>query len=227
MPPRLRLTTTSFLLVFPALFCDPPSPPAHAQAHFVEPNRPSCALYHTRRQRAEHVLIIANAVEPVETAAALRLARSRMRSSPLNQMEPEERTFLRHTIKEGIARGVACAAGGAVASYAILKLVLLVIPLVPSPHVTRVAMSVVSFGAAVAELAAVPDLATIELLLMTNSQLGIRARATIEQHNPHLLLLQTLDRHTLHLEQPQSCAASDFELHHASDFLDVHHNQFR
>ena len=102
--------------------------------------------------------------------------------------------FLRQTLKEGVARGIACAAGGAATAYAIIKVVLFVIPLVPSPHVTRAAMSAVSFGAAALELAAVPDITTIELLLMKNSALGSCARRTIEDYDPHLLLLQTLDR---------------------------------
>lgn len=196
------------LLLLPALLQQ--QKPAKAD---FEPPRQSCALYNTRRQRAEHVLTIASAIEPKETATALRLARSSMCKAPLNQIEPQERTFLRHIVKEGVARGLACAAGGAVASYTILKVVLLVIPLVPSPFLTRFAMSAVSFGAAALELAAVPDLATIELLLMNDSLLGSSARSTIEHYNPHLLLLRTLDRHML---QNDSCVpsrpSSDFEL---------------
>lgn len=153
-------------------------------------------LSYVRREKAAKVLTIANAVEPEETAAALKLARSSMRQEPLSTIEPEEKVFLRHTLKEGVARGIACAAGGAVASYAVMKVVLLIIPLVPSPYVTRAAMSAVSFGAAVLELAAFPDVTTIELLLMKNSGLGTRARKTIEAYNPDLLLLATLDRQT-------------------------------
>lgn len=207
MPSRSTVPP-SILLLLPAVLQHPK--PARAD---LDHHRQSCALYNTRRQRAEHVLTIASAIEPKETAAALRLARSTMCKAPLNQIEPQERTFLTHIIKEAVARGLACAAGGAVASYTILKVVLLVIPFVPSPFLTRFAMSAVSFGAAALELAAVPDLATIELLLMNDSLLGSSARSTIEQYNPHLLLLTTLDRHMLQNEScVRTCPSPDFEL---------------
>lgn len=151
-------------------------------------------LYYMRRERAARVLTIAATVEPRETAQALRAARSALREQPYSTIAPSERSFLRYALKEGVARGLACAAGGAAASYAILKIVLLVIPLVPSRLVTRLAMSAVSFGAAVVELAAFPDITTVELLLMSDSGLGSRARKSIEEYNPHLLLLQTVDR---------------------------------
>lgn len=210
MLPRTRIQSWC-LLTLPAILQTQNTAQAHdeAERHF-------CAIFNTRRERAEHVLVIANAVEPHETARALRLARSSMRKSHLEEIKAEERSFLRHTFKEGVARGVACAAGGAAASYALLKVVLLVIPLVPSPYVTRAAMSAVSFGAAVVELATVPDLTTIELLLMQNSHLGMSGRSTIERYNPHLMLLRTLDRHMLQTEKKQRASSvPDVDLQHA------------
>lgn len=178
------------------------------------------ALSYVRRERAARVLTIAAAVEPRETATALRLARSALRREAVGSLAPSERRFLTYTLKEGVARGVACAAGGGAAAYAILKIVMLIIPLVPSRALTRAAMSAVSFGAAVMELAAFPDITTVELLLMDDSGLGCRARKTIEEYNPHLLLLQTLDRHAQmdHLHRASGpepdvesmCAASEF-----------------
>lgn len=181
-------------------------------------------LSHLRRERAARVLTIAAAVEPRETAKALRLARDTIREQPFRSLAPREQTFLRYTLKDGVARGVACAAGGAAASYAIIKIVLLVIPLVPSKLVTRAAMSAVSFGAAVVELAAFPDITTIELLLMNNSNLGCRVRKRIEQYNPNLQLLQTLDRQAEHAEYHVQAEGDffDFELskHPKSEFFD-------
>lgn len=187
----------------PRIWCSAPTLVALSTAVSIHPapERPpddplrSPTLSYMRRERAARALTIANAVEPQETATALRLARSALRHESMRAINSQERSFLHNTLREGLARGLACAAGGAAAAYAILKIVLLIIPLVPSPYVTRAAMSAVSFGAAVAELAAFPDITTIELLLMKNeSYLGARARSTIEQYNPHLLLLQTLDR---------------------------------
>lgn len=84
-------------------------------------------------------------------------------------------------------------------------------------------MSAVSFGAAVVELAAFPDITTIELLLMNNSSLGCRARKRIEEYNPHLLLLQTLDRQTEPAQQRVQ-AENDFadmeSKHPKSEFFD-------
>lgn len=181
------------------------------------------ALSHVRRERAARVLTIAATVEPRETAQALRLARGAIRGQPYATLAPGERHFLRHTLKDGVARGVACAAGGAAASYAILKIVLHVIPLVPSKIVTRAAMSAVSFGAAVVELAAFPDITTIELLLMNNSSLGYSARKRIEEYNPHLLLLETLDRQLEPVEEhaPVEPDFSEMESKHPkSEFFD-------
>lgn len=200
------------------------SRPSYAIAEGSSSDGPSPPLSHIRRERAARVLTIAAAVEPQETATALRLARDTIREQHFSSLTAREQTFLRYTLKDGVARGVACAAGGAAASYAILKIVLLVIPLVPSKLVSRAAMSAVSFGAAVVELAAFPDITTIELLLMNNSSLGCKARKRIEEYNPHLLLLQTLDRQAEHAEYRVQADTDLFEFeslkHPKSEFFD-------
>lgn len=140
------------------------------------------------------MLTIARALEPSDTATALRLARAHLRKQPSYSYTHKESTFLRCTLKEGVARGIACAVGGAAASYAILRFVLLVIPLTPSRLLMRTAMSAVSVGAAALELASFPDITTIELLLMEDSSLGSLARRRIQEYNPRLVLLETLDR---------------------------------
>lgn len=155
---------------------------------YTEPSPPP--LCHHRRECAARVLTIATTVQPVETISALRLARRTLRE---NTLAPYERTFLRSTIQDGVARGIACAAGGAAASYAILKLVLHVIPLQPTRLIANAAVGIVSFGAAAVELAAFPDLTTVELLIM-GEEGGDRARRSIERWNSDLVLLQTIDR---------------------------------
>eukprot|EP00177_Eucheuma_denticulatum_P007278 GFKZ01013250.1.p3 GENE.GFKZ01013250.1~~GFKZ01013250.1.p3 ORF type:complete len:209 (-),score=36.56 GFKZ01013250.1:1207-1833(-) len=152
---------------------------------------PSSPLSIHRREQAARLLTIATTIQPVETTKALRLARRTLRQTSLS---PYERIFLKSSLQDGVARGIACAAGGAAAGYAILKLVLHVIPLHPSQLIARAAVGIVSFGAAVVELAAFPDVTTVELLLIED-QGGVCARRSIETWNPDLVLLRTIDRH--------------------------------
>lgn len=176
MPPRNIFRPLSLLCI---LF----SPPTYS-----EPS--PTPLCHHRRECAARILTIATTIEPAETADALRLARRTLRQ---NSLTTYERTFLRSTIQDGIARGIACAAGGAAASYAMLRLVLHVIPLYPNRLIANAAVGIVSFGAAAVELAAFPDLTTVELLMMGEKG-GHRARRSIERWNSDLVLLRTIDR---------------------------------
>lgn len=74
-----------------------------------------------------------------------------------------------------------------------LRLVLHVIPLYPNRLIANAAVGIVSFGAAAVELAAFPDLTTVELLMMGEKG-GHRARRSIERWNSDLVLLRTIDR---------------------------------
>lgn len=162
------------------------APPAYTEP----PPPPSPPLSHLRRERAARALTIAATVQPTETAAALKIARQSLRQ---NTLTPHERLFLRSSLQDGAARGVACAAGGAAASFAIFKLVLLAIPLQRSRTMGRIAVTAVSFGAAVVELAAFPDVTTVELMMMGEGA-GFAAKKELETWNPDLVLLRTIER---------------------------------
>lgn len=206
-----------YLLALSATF--PHTVTAFAQQN--DTNSTTSLLSYTRRERAARVLTIANAIEPEQTSKALRLARNSIRANPLPSAPSQDRTFLNHTIKEAVARGIACAAGGAAASYAIIKIVLLIIPLVPSPLVTKAAISVVSFGAAVVELAAFPDITTVELLMMKDSDLGKNARRSMERYNPNLVLLSSVDRHLREEEEGKNMMQYRKKCRHSKQMDDI------
>ena len=195
--------------------------PITALAQNNDTNTTNSLLSYARRERATRVLTIANTIEPEQTATALRLARNSIRANPLPSAPCQDRTFLNHSIKEAVARGIACAAGGAAASYAIIKIVLLIIPLVPSPLVTKVAISAVSFGSAVVELAAFPDITTVELLMMKDSDLGKNARRSMERYNPNLLLLNSVDRHLREDEEGQNVYQQRKKYRHSNQIDDL------
>lgn len=154
-----------------------------------------------RREHATRLLTLAAAVEPVETAYALkvarhavvRLAHNSIDSASSASLHPSDVHFLRRTARDAASRAVAGALGAAAAVYAALTLVTTSAPII----VVRIAVATTAAVALVSELVPASDIATVELLLLPDSCLARRARRSIEQYNPDLFLLGTLDRHTL------------------------------
>lgn len=156
---------------------------------------------YARREHATRLLALAAAVEPAETACALKvaqqtvvkLAHNSTDSASTATLHPSDIKFLRRTVRDAASRAVAGAVGAAAAVYAALTLGTASPPVI----VVRFAVAATTAVALVSELAPAPDIATVELLLLPDSRLARRARHSIEQYNPNLFLLRTLDRRTM------------------------------
>lgn len=154
-----------------------------------------------RREAAARALAIAAALEPVETAGALRTAQKKFMQEGCASRG--EKDALRHAVQQGVARGLASAVGGGTAAWVVLRLVVATIPVVPSVGLVRAVVGSVAACSAASELAGFLDEATADLICM-NGELGRVARHSIAERNPQSLLLAALDHQLDSLHRPRN-----------------------
>lgn len=214
MPPRLPLRPSLFTMA-PLAAVPTHLRRAHADHSTSTPSsqqpsvpRPS----HSRRADAARLLTLASTLEPVRTARALHAARVHILAQ---RLPASDRTFIMGVARDAAARGIACAAGGAAAAHLALRIVTVVLPIAAFPLLRAAAIAATAAAAALVELATLPDVTVVEIMLLgtehghhpdgifineSNAGLGAWVWKAVEEYDNSLLLLDIVRRHRRALE---------------------------